>query len=117
YGWNEPLLYVWIHRLTPRSFVGMKVGMAFRQLTVVLLPMALAVGVSFPENWLLVSGVTVAGYGFLALSVLAKYAAFPNVVSIPQGFVMVLSFVMPPLLLVSVPYFFRRAKDNISLIL
>ena len=117
YGWNEPPLYVWIHRLTPRSFLGRKVGTALRQLTVILLPMALAVGGSFPDHWLLVLGISVAGYGYLALAVLAKYAAFPAGVSIPQGFVMVASLVMPPLLLISLPYFFRQAKNNISLIL
>ena len=117
YGWNEPSLYVWIHRLTPRAFLRMKVGMAFRQLTVILLPMALVVGGFFPDHWLLVLGISMAGYGYLALAVLAKYAAFPAGVSIPQGVVMIVSFVMPPLLLISIPYFFRQAKNNISLIL
>src|SRR5690606_15261864 len=101
----------------PRAFLRMKVGMAFRQLTVILLPMALVVGGFFPDHWLLVLGVSMAGYGYLALAVLAKYAAFPAGVSIPQGVVMIVSFVMPPLLLISIPYFFRQAKNNISLIL
>ena len=117
YAWSEPSLYVWIYRLTPRSFLGMKVRTAFLHLTVVLLPIVLAIGCFFPDDWLLVSAMSVAGYGYLALTVLAKYAAFPRGVSIPKGVFMLLSFAFPPLLLVSIPYFFRQAKNNIALIL
>jgi len=117
YTWSEPTLYVWVHRLTPQSFLWMKVRTAVRQLTMVLLPMAAAVGFFFPEEWVRVVAISLTGYGFLALTVIAKYAAFPRGVSIPQGFFMLLSLVFPPLLLISIPYFFRRAKNNISLIL
>ncbi|WP_353127262.1 hypothetical protein [Parapedobacter pyrenivorans] len=117
YSWSEPALYVWVYRLTPRSFLGMKVRTAFLHLTVVLLPIVLAIGCFFPDDWLLVLAMSVAGYGYLALAVLAKYAAFPRIVSIPRGIFMVASFVFPPLMLVSIPYFFRHAKNNIALIL
>jgi hypothetical protein len=117
YAWSEPMLYVWVYRLAPQSFLGMKVKAAFRHLTLMLLPMVLAIGSFFPDYWRLVLAVSVAGYGYLALAVLAKYAAFPRGIGIPQGILMALSFVFPPLLLVSLPYFFRKAKNNIALIL
>ncbi|MFC7522875.1 hypothetical protein ACFQRK_02890 [Parapedobacter sp. GCM10030251] len=112
YAWSEPPLYVWVYPLTPQSFLGVKVRTAFRHLTVVLLPMILAVGCFFSDDWLTVLVASAVGYSYLALAVLAKYAAFPQSVSIPQGVFMVLSFVFPPLLLVSLPYFFRRAKEG-----
>jgi len=117
YAWSEPLLYVWVYRLTPRSFLWLKVKTACRYLTIVLLPMVLAVACFFPDKWLIVLAVVAVGYGYIALAVLAKYTAFPRGVSIPQGILMAVSLVLPPLLLVSIPYFFRQAKNNISLIL
>lgn len=117
YAWSEPLLYVWVYRLAPGSFLWLKVKVAFRYLAIVLFPMALGIACFFPEDGFIVLTVSIVGYGYLALAVLAKYAAFPAGVSVPQGFFMVLSFVFPPLLLVSLPYFFRQAKNNIALIL
>ncbi len=117
YAWSEPSLYVWIYRLSPRSFLWLKVRTAFRHLAILLLPMVLAVACFFSDDWLAVLAVVAIGYGYIALAVLAKYTAFPGGVSVPQGVFMVLSFVFPPLLLVSVPYFLRRAINNISLIL
>ncbi|WP_379022208.1 hypothetical protein [Parapedobacter deserti] len=117
YAWCEPLSYVWVYRLTPVAFLWLKVRSALGHLTIVLLPMAAAITCFFPDDWLLVLAASAVGYGYLALAVLAKYAAFPRGVSIPQGIFMAVSFVFPPLLLVSMPYFFRRAKSNIAIVL
>lgn len=117
YAWSEPSLYVWIYQLTPQAFLWLKVRIAFGHLTVVLLPLVLAVACFFPGDWLIVLAIVAMGYGYLALVVLAKYAAFPRGVSFLQGIIMAVSLMFPPLLLVSVPYFFRQAKNNISLIL
>lgn len=117
YAWGEPPLYVWVYQLTPHSFLWLKVRMAFRHLSLVLVPMVLAVACFFPGDWPILLAVVVTGYGYLALAVLAKYAAFPKAVSLLQGIFMAVSLVFPPLLLISVPYFFRQAKNNIALIL
>lgn len=115
YAWCEPLLYVWVYHLTPTSFLWLKVKTAVWHLTIILLPLLLIAVTFFPGDWLAVLAVLATGYGFLALSVLAKYAAFPRSISIPQGILMAVSLVFPPLLIGSIPYFFRIAKSNISL--
>ncbi|WP_353196512.1 hypothetical protein [Parapedobacter defluvii] len=117
YAWSEPLLYVWIYRLPPRSFLLLKVRTAFRYLTVMLLPMVLVVICVFPDYWPAVLAVAAMGYGYLVLAVMSKYAAFPQRVGILQGIFITLSLVFPPLLVISIPYFYQQAKNNIALIL
>ncbi|SEK99544.1 hypothetical protein SAMN05421740_103197 [Parapedobacter koreensis] len=117
YGWSEPVLYAWIYALTPRVFLGMKIKTAFRQVSLLLLPMVVVAAIGFSGSWLALLIVLVVGYGYLALAVLAKYAAFPGSVNIPQGIFMALSLMLPPLLLVSIPYFYHKAMANMATVI
>ena len=117
YGWSEPVWYVWVYALAPNAFLWIKVNTAFRYFTVLLLPMVIVTAVSFPSHLLTILVVMAVGYGYLAMAVLAKYSALPGNISVPQGIFMVLSLVLPPLLLVSIPYFYRKALNNMMLIL
>ncbi|WP_139378531.1 hypothetical protein [Parapedobacter luteus] len=117
YGRSEPLFYAWIYPLGPHAFLKLKIKTALKQVSLLVFPMAVATMIYFSDNWLAILLVLVVGCGYLVLAVLAKYAAFPGSVNLPQGMVMALSLVLPPLLLVTIPYFYRRAENNILRIL
>jgi hypothetical protein len=110
----EPDLYVWMYSLSPASFLWRKIRRALLQSFALIALPAIAIGLadtSQLNNVLLT--VTVGGF-FLVMIILAKYAAFPDEMNMAQAIVLAVCFSFPPLVLLTIPYFFYQSVQRLN---
>jgi hypothetical protein len=51
---------------------------------------------------------------YLTTVILAKYAAYPNEIDLVQGIIMAICLVMPPLLIVVIPFFANQSANKLK---
>lgn len=113
----EPDFYVWVHKQSPAKFLLRKSTTALLFSTLLALPVLIVLGIFFPVDLYLILLFLLAGYLFLLAVVLAKYAAWPGPIDLPQGIVMALTLWFPPLLVAIVPVFYVQAVKKLKEIL
>jgi hypothetical protein len=113
----ENEILVWNFHGGPKKFLLHKISAAFRQITLLNFPVVLILCISWPENWWIILVVYVFGLLLLSSIVLAKYSAFPRVMNVPEGIVMAVTVSFPPLLILAIPYFYKKAHRQLQTIL
>lgn len=117
YSKTEPAYYVWVYALNPSRFIFLKIKDALKSVFLLSLPVFAGLGIFFFENILLVFLVPVAGFAYVILVLLAKYASFPGQVGLLYAVLIGFSFSFPPVLLVLLPFFYARAVSKLSTVL
>lgn len=117
YGKAENEYYVWIYACTSKHFLYKKIGTACGYLSLVCAPLLLVLSCFFADKIWILLGVQVLMDLFLLTLILAKYSAYPDVMSLPQALLLGISLWFPPLLLLVVPMFYRRAVERLNIIL
>lgn len=110
----ERELFVWIFHHTPQQFLKHKITVALRSITLMTLPILGILLCFFSTHWLPFFLIQMVGYLALSSLVLAKYSAFPREIGLPQALLYALSLSLPPLLLIAMWLFYRRAKRQIA---
>lgn len=109
YAVPENEYYVWMYNCTPRQFLLKKTATAWLYLSLLALPLVLILSVFFwDKSWIL---FLVLGLGLflIAAMILGKYSAYPREMSLPQALFFGLCVWFPPLLLIVMPLFYKRA--------
>lgn len=117
--YNEPedIFYVWIHAQTVHGFLLGKIKTAILYATLLTLPVIVTLLIFFKNEWLLIAAVQLLGYIYLLAALLAKYSAFPGKIGLPQGILLVLSIIIPPMLLGTIPFFYLQSQKRLNAIL
>ena len=115
YGTAEPVYYVWIHAATPSAFIQQKMKIALLYSFLLSFPIALVLFIGYQEKLLYILLAMLIGMAFLLLNLLGKYAFYPASLPIIQGFLLVFCILFPPLLLIMLPYLYRKAIKNENL--
>jgi len=110
----EPFYFMWIHTHAAKEFLHYKVGILLKCLPILYLPGALALGIYDPSYLSLIVGVLFYGILCNVALLFGKYTAYPLPINIPQGLLLGFSIVIPPLLLILLPYFYRKAIQNLK---
>ena len=106
--------YVWIYKLEAKRFLFEKIKIALLYSSFLILPVIIILEFAFYEKTGFIFAFLLAGYLFLIYIIVAKYSAYPNDVSLLQGFLFVLSIYFPLLLIVLIPYFFYQSKNSLN---
>ena len=109
---EEPKEWIWIYQQKPSQFLFKKIKVAFLQSTLIGAPIAITLLVMSPHYWIIVCSIMTFGVLTLTLAILIKYAYYPNVNSIVGSIYITISILVPPVLMLSIPYFFKIAKEN-----
>ena len=113
----ENKYYVWIYALPPEAFVLEKIKIALWCSTLACLPVTLAMVLAFPEQVVYLLLFQIAGYLFLIMILLGKYAAYPEKMNLPQAILIAMAVWFPPFLLGVIPFFFRQAVKRLKTVL
>lgn len=117
YSKPENEFYVWSFNLSPSEFLLQKIKTSAIYFTLLSLPIVLAISIFFLNE----IGITLIFFGicqaFLVTIILAKYSAFPYEMSLPQGIIITISIVFPPILIVVIPYFYNQSIKRLNTIL
>lgn len=109
--------FVWSFSLSPHYFLMEKVKTAFLFTTLLSLPAIIPLSLFFKgelQALLFFQGV---GYCFLITIILAKYAAYPSTLHLPQVILIGISFYFPPLLLGIIPLFYFQSVKKLNIFL
>lgn len=117
--YNEPEkeFFVWVHTLKPGPFLLDKIKTALFFSTLLCLPTALTLLLFFTPYFVAIMGFWLLGYCYLLTILLAKYAAYPQKMSIGQAILAGCSFILPPMLLFIAPYFYLHAVKKLKVLL
>jgi hypothetical protein len=109
--------YVWIYAMSPVRFLIDKMKTALLYSFLLSLPVLLLSGFFYRENAGILLLFFTGGYLFLMLMIVAKYAAYPEEINLPQAVLIILCFSFPPFLILVIPYLFYQSTRQLSLVL
>lgn len=107
YSELEADYYIWIHAQKPKGFLWHKIKTSLFYSSILSLPICGALCGFYPHYSHIILAVQILGYSYLSCFILARYAAFPHPISLPQSILFAVCFVMPPLLLLVIPFFYH----------
>jgi hypothetical protein len=114
---EENVYYVWQYAMTSTQFLFYKTKIAFIYSFLANSPAILILSIFYPENIPVIFVCLIIGLMYLTLSIMIKYDAFPDKLSIPKSFVMIVCLLFPPLLVVMIPYMSNRAARQLTQVL
>ncbi len=117
YGVLENNFYVWNYAMNARQFLFSKIRTALVYSSFLVLPVSLVLGIAFSgeiENILIVMLV---GWCFNAFMIVSKYATYPGDPGIFRGVLIALCLSFPPVLIVLIPYLFRKSEIRLGYLL
>lgn len=115
YTKSEPLFYIWMHSKSPKEFLAEKIKTALLYSSFLTLPIAITLSIFFSLEELQITLLfTVLGYSFVILTILGKYSNYPSKVPIMQVLAAIVSLIFPPLLVIILPLFYKRAIKNLN---
>jgi hypothetical protein len=109
--------YVWTHAMSPARFLVRKLLVASINSVLLALPIAIALIAYYPSEISFIFMFVAIGLFFLLTIVLAKYAAYPTSINLPEGVVLAICIYFPPLLICMAPYFYSKAIKKLNPIL
>lgn len=113
----ESKFYVWIFSLSPKKFLLRKIKTAILYSTALSLPISIMMSIFFFDKILILLAFQLLAYIYLLTVLLAKYSNYPEKISLFLTFFIVFAFAFPPLILVAIPYFYKKSSKNLTLIL
>jgi hypothetical protein len=106
--------FVWSYSLTPAKFLVAKIKTALQYSFYLCLPVLCTLSIGYFEHIGLLLLFTLLGYLYLVTVILAKYAAFPHEIELPQGILLAIAFTFPPMLVVVIPFFANQSLRNLK---
>ena len=117
YMMADPHFYIWIHSLGPKDFLKHKITIAIRYSVLLTSPLLVILGFKDYTKFPIVLLFECFGIFFLSLSILIKYAFNKVGVSIIQSVILGVCFFFPPIMLFTIPYFYKKAINELKLLL
>ena len=117
YAKPEHEYFVWVHSDTPKVFLITKVLNAAKNAMLLAVPILISLLIAYPSEFELISLFFLLGFLLLWTVILAKYAAYPGEMNLPEGIVIACSLYFPPLLLAIIPFFYIKSRSKLKYIL
>lgn len=113
----ESEYFIWNFNLLPKDFLVKKIKTALTYFTLICLPTLVGLSVFFFDDILLLIGFFLLCHIYLATFILAKYSAYPHEMNLPQGILIAVSLMFPPILIGIIPFFYSQSVKNLNPIL
>lgn len=114
YSKPENEYFVWIHNLKPTVFLLSKIKTALLFSSSIVLPIVLILAIFIPQNIGITLFFFLVGLAFLISVIVSKYSAYPDEMNITQGILLALCIWFPPILVVLIPYLFKKSENRLS---
>ena len=115
YSKPENYYFVWNYNSGTKEFLIDKIKVAMKYNLWIIFPILISLLIFDPIKapWLL--AVFLVGNLMLIAMILGKYTAYPQEVSVAQGILMGICFIVFPLLIILIPFLWKKANDQLSL--
>ena len=109
--------YIWNFSGSSYSFLKKKLILSIAHASLLSFSILGILMIIWPSQHLYIVGLQAIGYLYLITFILAKYTAYPRMMSLPQGLILVFCLWIPPLLLFVMPYLFLQSIRNLKYLL
>jgi len=113
----EQAYYVWVHAYTPKKFLLHKIATATQYTSILVAPVLVGLLIFYPNEFHIVLLFFLIGLLFVWTIILAKYSAYPNEMNLPEGMLLAFSVYFPPMLLVMIPFFYKKSIHKLKMLL
>ncbi len=117
YSIPEKSFYIAIYSCDSKTFLKKKIETLIKCTLIMTLPISLFLMIFFLNDILLIFFFQIIGFFYVITSLLSKYSVFPSKISIQEGLIIFFSITMPPILLISIPYYYKLSKSKVKKIL
>jgi len=117
YSKPEDLYFVWSFIDSPKGFLMKKIRTGLVYSTMLSTPILIILSIFFFSEIKILLIFQLLGYIYLITIILAKYSAYPNEMSLPQGILFSLSLMLPPALFITIPLFYYQSIKSLTSIL
>jgi len=117
YSKPENEYFVWVHNQNPKVFLLNKIKTALLFSSSIVLPIVLILAIFIPQNIGIILFFFLVGLAFLISVIVVKYAAYPDEINITQGIFLALCIWFPPILIILIPFFFKKSENRLSRLL
>lgn len=117
YSKLENEYYVWTFIDTPKGFIIKKIKAGIVYSTILVIPIFIVLSIFFFDEIYSLLIFMLLGYVYLITIILAKYSAYPNEMNLPQGILIGISLLFPPILIGIIPFFYLQSIKRLNDIL
>lgn len=117
YAKPEDEYFVWSYSSKPGKFIFDKIKTGTIYATTLALPILITLAIFYPLKADEIVLFAIIGLSFLWTTVLAKYAAYPNPMGLPEGVLIAMCVYYPPLLIAVIPYFYYKSVKKLNTLL
>jgi len=117
YSKPENEFYIWSFNLSAKEFLNNKIKTGLIFFTFLSLPILISLIVFFSKETTTLIVFLLLGYVYITTIILAKYSAYPKEMNIPEGILLGMSLMFPPILLAIIPYFYTKSIKHLKPIL
>ncbi|WP_108803413.1 hypothetical protein [Aquimarina sp. Aq107] len=114
---QDPEFYIWIYAMNSKEFLMRKVLIAIKYSSLLTIPMFVFLSVFYLNQIYIAVLFLMLGWMYLIMFVFMKYAFRSQGLEIMQGVIGVLCILFPPLMIITLPYFYNKALSNLNLLL
>ncbi len=109
YSTPEKEYFVWNYNLSPKCFLVEKIKTSLTYFTLICLPIMIGLSIFFFDDIIPLMAVFLLCYVYLGTIVLAKYSAYPDEMNVPQGILIAVSLLFPPVLIGVIPFLYYQS--------
>jgi len=117
YSKLENEYYIWSFIDTPKGFLIKKIKTGLVYSTILIIPILTVLGIFFFSEKKTLLIFLLLGYVYLVTIILAKYSGYPNEMNLPQGILIGISLLFPPILIGIIPFFYLQSIKRLNDIL
>jgi len=117
YSIVENEFYVWVYSSKPKEFILLKIKTLVQNSVLLSIPLMILLAFYFPSKILALSVIFALGILINIILVIAKYSVYPQKMNIQLSLLIAMSFLFFPTLLISIPYLYKKAINNLKTIL
>jgi hypothetical protein len=117
YSKPENEFYIWSFNLSSKGFLMNKIKIGILYSTLLSLPVIAPLIIFFPDEATILLLFILLSYAYIITLILAKYSAYPNEMNLPEGILIGLSLMFPPILLAIIPMFYSKSIKQLKPIL
>lgn len=114
YSKLENEYYIWTFNLSPKAFLAEKIKTGLLYATLSSLPIWIPLSFYFSAELETLLTFLILGYAYLITIIFAKYSVYPNEMNIPQGLLIAVSLIFPPILIGIIPYFYHQSNKRLN---
>lgn len=109
--------YVWVHAMNSKEFLKHKILIAFQNSFILALPIFIVLSIFYLDQVHITLFFLCIGFLYMMMFLLMRYSFRNEGMEMFQGIIGVLCLLFPPIMLITIPYFYNKAINNLDLLL